>query len=197
MVSRLLSANVDVSHQRYCFLQNFEGKSKYSAASLLQILRILVSLTLAQSTMGGQVGHKRRRSKSDRSTNWPNQPQLKRSRRRVRDLSCGVCTIMFSHQGLQYLNSPSGFRHRNRTDCMACADEGCGMCKLIFYVVCKEHDADWAPNDRLIFRNFRNPQSLSTASMSQLPGIYGLEGALESEPTKSIITIQLFAKASR
>ncbi|KAL7942559.1 heterokaryon incompatibility domain-containing protein [Trichoderma barbatum] len=101
---------------------------------------------------------------------------------------------MFSLEGLESLNSPEGFWHRNRADCMASANAGCGMCELILFVFCKEHNEDWAHEQRLIFRNSRVPQPMSMASNRHVIGIYGLEGLLDCAPTKSAVTIQLFAK---
>ncbi|KAK4085082.1 uncharacterized protein Triagg1_72 [Trichoderma aggressivum f. europaeum] len=101
---------------------------------------------------------------------------------------------MLSHDGLKSLNSLDGFWHQNRTDCIASADAGCGLCKLILFAVCSEHDEDWAHEQRLIFRNSRVPRSLSTLPNSQQTGIYGLTCSIESEPTKPTVTIQVFAK---
>ncbi|EAQ87603.1 hypothetical protein CHGG_04222 [Chaetomium globosum CBS 148.51] len=42
-------------------------------------------------------------------------------------LLCTSCTLMFSHQGLEHLNSPSGFRHWTRAECTASGNEGCGF----------------------------------------------------------------------
>ena len=104
---------------------------------------------------------------------------------------------MFSHQGLNYLNSPSGFLHQTRTECMASGNEGCRMCELVFLVVCKDYDQNWSGGDRLIFRNFRSAHSTSAVSSTRLPGIYGLKGSLESEPDKHVITIYPFAKKGK
>lgn len=123
--------------------------------------------------------------------------QRKRTQESTTDLLCTSCTLVFSRQGLEHLNSPSGFRHRTRTECMASGNEGCRLCKFILLVVCKEHDENWASDDRLILRNFRSAQSTSKLSSIQLPGIYGLKGVLESEPDKCIITIYLFAKKGK
>ncbi|UKZ54068.1 hypothetical protein TrVGV298_007873 [Trichoderma virens] len=123
-----------------------------------------------------------------------NGSQSRRSRRRLENLSCEVCTRMFSHASLESLNSHDGFWHRNRADCEAAANAGCGMCKLILFIVCEEHDEDWANEQRLIFRNNRVPRTLLTASNDDPIGIYGLQAAIESEPTKSIATIQVFAR---
>ncbi|KAL7786937.1 heterokaryon incompatibility domain-containing protein [Trichoderma afarasin] len=101
---------------------------------------------------------------------------------------------MLSHEGLKSLNSPDGFWHRNRTDCKAAADEGCGLCKLILFAVCREYDEDWACEQRLIFRNSRVSRSVSTLPKSQQTGIYGLHCSIESEPTKPAVNIQVFAK---
>ncbi|KAL6799957.1 heterokaryon incompatibility domain-containing protein [Trichoderma sp. SZMC 28012] len=101
---------------------------------------------------------------------------------------------MLSHEGLKSLNSPEGFWHRNRGDCKASADAGCGLCKLILFTVCSEHDEDWADEQRLIFRNSRVPRSSSTLPNSQQMGIYRLQCSIESEPTKPTVTIQIFAK---
>ncbi|KAL6817307.1 heterokaryon incompatibility domain-containing protein [Trichoderma sp. SZMC 28015] len=101
---------------------------------------------------------------------------------------------MLSHEGLKSLNSPEGFWHRNRSDCKASADAGCGLCKLILFAVCGEHDEDWADEQRLIFQNSRVPRSSSTLLNSQQMGIYGLQCSIESESTKPTVTIQIFAK---
>ncbi|KAM6485902.1 heterokaryon incompatibility protein-domain-containing protein [Trichoderma sp. SZMC 28011] len=101
---------------------------------------------------------------------------------------------MLSREGLKSLNSPDGFWHQSRTDCKASAEAGCGLCKLILFAVCSEHDEDWVCEQHLIFRNSRLPRALSTLPNSQQMGLYGLQCSTESEPTKPIITIQLFAK---
>lgn len=147
-----------------------------------------------RSTTTAPVGQKRRRSESDSSTDRGNGSHSRRSRRRLDNLSCGVCALMFSHEGLKSLNSPDGFWHQNRIDCKASADAGCGLCKLILFAVCSEHDEDWAYEQRLIFRNSRVPRSLSSLPNSQQTGIYGLECSIESEPTKPTVTIHVFAK---
>ncbi|KAH7110713.1 heterokaryon incompatibility protein-domain-containing protein [Dactylonectria macrodidyma] len=139
------------------------------------------------------VREKRRRPASD-DADRPGPSQVKKIRESTPDLLCTSCTLMFSHQGLEYLNSPNGFDHRTRAECMASRNESCRMCRFIFLVVCKEHDETWASDDRLIFRNFRNTHSTSPVSGIQLPGIYGLKGSLESEPDKCIITIYSFAR---
>src|SRR5262249_2675328 len=104
----------------------------------------------------------------------------KRIRESTPDVLCAPCTLMFSQQGLESLNSPNGFHHRTRAECMASGNEGCRICKFVFLAVCKEYDKNWAGDDRLIFRNFRSARS--TVSSIRLPGIYGLKGSLESEP---------------
>ncbi len=147
-------------------------------------------------TTTAPVRQKRRRSESDSSTDQGNESQSKRSRRRIDNLSCRICALMLSHEGLKSLNSPDGFWHRNRTDCQVSADAGCGLCKLILFAVCREHDEDWTREQRLIFRNCRVPRSLSTVPNSQQTGIYGLQCSIESEPTKPTVTIQIFAKKS-
>ncbi|KAI1635196.1 heterokaryon incompatibility protein-domain-containing protein [Biscogniauxia mediterranea] len=125
----------------------------------------------------------------------PSLPQSKRTRESKPELQCDLCTLMFSRQGLTYLNSPNGLRHRTRADCMASRAEGCKMCEFIFLVVYKEHDNNWRDNDRLVFRNFRSTHSMRTVPSSiQLSGIYGLKGSLESEPDKCIIKILPFAE---
>lgn len=145
-------------------------------------------------TTTAPVGQKRRRSESDSSTDQGNESQSRRSRRRLDNFSCGICALMLSHEGLKSLNSPEGFWHRNRGDCKASADAGCGLCKLILFTVCSEHDEDWADEQRLIFRNSRVPRSSSTLPNSQQMGIYRLQCSIESEPTKPTVTIQIFAK---
>ncbi|RYO83155.1 hypothetical protein DL766_006953 [Monosporascus sp. MC13-8B] len=136
--------------------------------------------------------NRRRPASDDADPPGPSQP--KRTRESKPDHRCVPCTLMFSEQGLKYLNSPNGFRHRTRAECMASRTEGCRMCEFIFLVVYKEHDKNWGDDDHLIFRNFRSAHSRSTASGIQLPGIYGLKGCLESEPDKCIITMYPFAK---
>lgn len=125
-------------------------------------------------------------------------------RKRIQEITpgpllCRSCTLMFSHQGLEHLNSPSGFRHRTRAECTASGNEGCGLCKFILLslVINEEHYTNWASDDGLIFRNFRSTNSTSNTSSIQLPGIYGLKGILESEPDKCIITIYPFAKKGK
>ncbi|KAL7911754.1 heterokaryon incompatibility domain-containing protein [Trichoderma velutinum] len=147
-----------------------------------------------RSTMIAPTGQKRRRSESDSSTDQANESHFRRSRRRLDNLSCEVCTLMLSHDGLKSLNSPDGFWHRNQTDCIASADAGCGLCKLILFAVCNEHGEDWAYEQRLLFRNSRVPRSLSTLPNSQQMGIYGLKCGIESDTTKFTVTIQIFAK---
>lgn len=159
----------------------------------------MASITLPlRSPTTEQVGQKRRRTEADNNTDQPNHTQLRRSRRRLNNLSCEVCTRMLSQEGLEHLNSTDGFWHLNRTDCATSANAGCGICKLILFIVCKEHDNDWpeAPAQRLIFRNLGVSRSSSMASNSDPIGIYGIGGTLESEPTKFTVTIQLFAKQS-
>ncbi|RYP13019.1 hypothetical protein DL765_007050 [Monosporascus sp. GIB2] len=136
--------------------------------------------------------NRRRPASDDADSPGPSQP--KRARESKPDLRCAPCTLMFSQQGLEDLNSPNGFRHRTRAECMASRTEGCRMCEFIFQVVCKEHDKNWEDDDHLIFRNFRRAHSTRTVSGIQLPGIYGLKGCLESEPDKCIITMYPFAK---
>ena len=141
------------------------------------------------------IGQNRRRHASDDADSSPSQP--KRTRESKPDLRCAPTPLMFSQQGLRYLNSPNGFRHRTRAESRASRTEGCRMCEFIFLVVCKEHDKNWRDNDRLIFQNFRNAHSTSTVSGFQLPGIYGLKGSLESEPDKCIITMYPFAEKGK
>src|SRR5262245_48570592 len=134
----------------------------------------------------------RRRPASDDADRLP-----KRIRESTPDVLCAPCILLFSQQGLESLNSPNGFRHRTRAECMASGNEGCRICRFVFLAVCREYDTNWAGDDRLIFRNFRRARSTSTVSSIRLPGIYGLKGSLESEPDKCIITIYLFAKGSK
>jgi hypothetical protein len=138
---------------------------------------------------------RRRHTSDDADSSGPSQP--KRTRESKPDLRCGPCALMFSQQGLKYLNSPNGSRHRTRDESWASRTEGCRMCEFIFLLVCKEHDKNWGGNDRLIFRNFRNAHLTGTVSGIQLPGIYGLKGSLESEPDKCIITMYPFAEKGK
>ncbi len=107
---------------------------------------------------------------------------------------CASCALMFSHQGLEHLNSPSGFPHHTRAECIVSGNEGCRLCKFILLVVREEDSGNWPRDGRLIFRNFQSAHPTSKVSSFQLPGIYGLKGTLESEPDKCIITIYPFAK---
>ena len=123
----------------------------------------------------------------------PGPSQRKRMQESTPDPLCASCALIFSHRGLEHLNSRDGFRHRTHAECTASGDGGCRLCRFILLVVCREHDKNWAGDDRLIFRNFRNAHSTSKASTIQLPGIYGLRGTLESEPDRCVITIYPFA----
>lgn len=144
--------------------------------------------------MSEQAGQKRRRSDANGNTKRLKR-SLERPRNGLQERTCQVCTLMLSHQGLQHLNSPNGFLHHTRTGCAACANRGCRMCKLILFAVCKDHDEDWKPEDRLLFRNSQDAQSFPTTSSDrELAGIYSLRGAFESSPTVYMLTIQLFAK---
>ncbi|RYP79131.1 hypothetical protein DL771_000109 [Monosporascus sp. 5C6A] len=136
--------------------------------------------------------NRRRPASDDADSPGPSHP--KRTRESKPDLRCVPCALMFSQQGLKYLNSPNGFRHRTRGECMASRTEGCRTREFIFLVVCKEHGKNWGGADRLIFRNFRSAHSTSMVSGIQLPGIYGLNGSVESEPGKCIITMYPFAE---
>ncbi|KAI1422035.1 heterokaryon incompatibility protein-domain-containing protein [Xylaria sp. FL1777] len=138
--------------------------------------------------------NRRRPASDDADTAGPSQP--KRTRESKANIRCVLCTLMFSQQSLKYLNSPNGFYHLTRSECIASRTEGCRICEFIFLVVCKEHDKNWGNDDRLIFRNFRSAHSTSTVSRIQLPGIYGLKGSLEFEPDKCIITMYPFAEKS-
>ncbi len=144
------------------------------------------------------VRQKRQRPVShDVDSDRPGPSPRKRIQESTPDPLCTSCTLLFSHQGLGHLNSPSGFRHRTRAECMASGTEGCRLCKFILPAVGKEYEGNWASDDRLIFRNFRDAHSTSKASGIQLPGIYGLRGFLESEPDKCVISIYPFAKKGR
>ena len=104
-----------------------------------------------------------------------------------------ICTLMFSRQGLESLNSPNGFRHRTRVEYIASESEGCRMCKFVSLAICEGYDENWADDDGLVFRNFRSGRSMGTTN-ARLPGICGLRGSLESELDNCIITINVFAK---
>jgi hypothetical protein len=138
----------------------------------------------------------RRRPVSD-DEDRPNLSQPKRLRETTHDVLCVPCTLMFSHQGLESLNSTNGFRHRTRAECMISGNEGCSMCKFVFLVVCKEYDTNWANEDHLIFRNFKTVRSTNIVPSTRLPDIYGLKGSLESDTDKCIVTVYLFAKRSK
>lgn len=142
------------------------------------------------------VKQKRRSAPDDADRPGPSQP--KRIRESTPNAPCAPCTHMFSKQGLSSLNSPNGFRHRTRTECMASGNEGCRICKFVYLAVCKEYDENWAGDDPLIFRNFRSAHSTSTVpNIRPLAGVYGLKGSLESEPDKCLITIYPFAEKSK
>ncbi|KAK3904143.1 heterokaryon incompatibility protein-domain-containing protein [Staphylotrichum tortipilum] len=139
------------------------------------------------------VGQKRQRPESP-DADRPDPSPRKRTQKTAPDALCTSCALVFSRRGLEHLSSPNGFRHRTRAECTASGNAGCRLCKFILLVVSKENDENWASGDRLTFRNFRSAHSTSTVSGTQLPGIYGLKGTLESEPDKCIITIYPFAK---
>ncbi|RMZ91160.1 hypothetical protein DV736_g1624, partial [Chaetothyriales sp. CBS 134916] len=61
------------------------------------------------------VRHNRRRPPSD-DADRPFSSQPKRIRQNTPDVLCASCTLMFSHKGLESLNSPNGFRHRTCTE---------------------------------------------------------------------------------
>lgn len=138
------------------------------------------------------------RTRTSEDADWPDSsPPAKRMRESISDFLCDQCTLMFSHRGLETLNSPNGFRHQSRTNCLASGYDGCRICEFVFRAVCKEDDKNWAGEDRLIFRNLKSACSTSTISSIGLPGMYGLKGSLESEPDKYIITIYVFAERSK
>lgn len=142
------------------------------------------------------VWGKRRRPTPD-DADWPRPSPRKRARDSSLNPPCALCTLMFSPKGLEYLNSPNGFRHWTRAECQASGNESCRVCKFIFLVVCKEYDENWGHDDRLIFRNFQSTNLKTPVSGSQSPAIYGLKGSLESEADKCIITIYPFAKKGK
>ncbi|KAL7933037.1 heterokaryon incompatibility domain-containing protein [Trichoderma chlorosporum] len=157
----------------------------------------MASSTLPLRSMATeQVGRKRRRTVADNNKDQSSHAQSRRFRRRLENISCGVCSRMLSHDGLESLNSIEGFQHRSRTGCTSSATAGCGMCKLFLTIICKEHGNNWAPEECLIFRNLDVSCSSLYAPNSHPVGIYGLQGALESSPTECIITIRIFAKES-
>jgi hypothetical protein len=148
-------------------------------------------LDFLYSTMNNRVGQRRRRDNTDLT----GQMLPRRVRTRTWNHACDLCTLMFSREGLQYLNSLNGLRHRTRNDCVAAGDEGCKICKFIFLAISKEHDGNWAGSDLLIFRNFRHTSSKNIHNIQ--PGIYGLQGTFESKPNVCVITIHSFAERGR
>ncbi|KAM0263537.1 hypothetical protein ACHAQJ_001156 [Trichoderma viride] len=138
--------------------------------------------------MNNQVGQKRPRDNADVT----GQSLTRRTRRPTLDPACDLCKLMFSHRGLQYLNSLNGLRHRTRTDCEASGNNGCEICKFIFLVVYNENNENWTGSDHLIFRNSRQTSLTNTDNIQ--PGIYGLQGTFASKPNDCIINIHPFAE---
>ncbi|KAH8802966.1 heterokaryon incompatibility protein-domain-containing protein [Xylogone sp. PMI_703] len=75
-----------------------------------------------------QIPVRRKRGQSMTDDTNPAPSQVKRIREGIPDLSsplCSLCTLMFSHQGWEYLNSLGGFRHWTHDQCAVSEAGGC------------------------------------------------------------------------
>lgn len=78
---------------------------------------------------------------------------LKRARVQGPLRRCDVCTRLFSHQGLQDLNSSPGFAHKPLQDLISSARAGCDLCGFIYELVPKEFGYSLEKGECLCFWN--------------------------------------------
>ncbi|KAF5663729.1 hypothetical protein FHETE_7434 [Fusarium heterosporum] len=106
-------------------------------------------------------------------------------RKKARKSRCSVCASLFSKNGLQALNSSTGFSHRTFEEYKSTL-ASCDFCNFIFGLAVDGFGHSWLPNTHLVFRNKNEPR-VNVKSI-----INALEGSIEG--SDGTITIYPFAK---
>lgn len=116
-------------------------------------------------------------------------PPLKKARKQEPRSLCDACTHLFSHQGLQDLNSSSGFAHKTRQGLRSSARAGCDLCKFVYEVVFKQFGHRVSKNEGLL--RLWNSDSNTGGKSSHINALVGrVDGSVGS------ITLYPFVKKS-
>ncbi|WKT45051.1 Heterokaryon incompatibility [Fusarium oxysporum f. sp. vasinfectum] len=120
----------------------------------------------------------------DDNTGYTGLPPLKRARVQGYVCRCDACTRLFSQQGLQDLNSSSGFAHKTRQGLLSSVRAGCDLCKFIFEVALKEFGHHiWENGDLLRFWNSKSDTGGKSSYIDALNGrVNGLIGGIKLYP---------------
>lgn len=81
---------------------------------------------------------------------------LKRARVQGPLRRCDACTSLFSHQGLQDLNSSPGFAHKTLQNLISSARAGCDLCEFIYGHVTKGFEYSLEKGEYLYFWNSKS-----------------------------------------